>query len=164
MSSNTDVKKLAEAYLAECWNSPATDNNVTPTVLKTSEKEEECEGVSDTSTSNNGETDAYMAKNELFKIQKYAKELHDMIQDEENLEPWLFSKITLAGNYIDSVKHYLEYEKFRKEADTEVHSDNVLMKLKSMLHGEQREVIEKAMRHLIFTLEALETIEEIKKQ
>jgi hypothetical protein len=86
-----------------------------------------------------------------------------MIKDGENLEPWLFSKITLAGNYIDSVKHYLEYEKFRKEADTDAHSDNVLMKLKSMLHGEQKQVIEKAMRHLIFTLEALQTIEETKK-
>ena len=163
MSDKNDVKKLAEAYLTECWNSPATDNNISPVVLKVPEKEEECEGMTDTSASNNVETDAYMAKNELFKIQKYAKELHDMIKDGENLEPWLFSKITLAGNYIDSVKHYLEYEKFRKDADTESHSDNVLMKLKSMLHGEQKQVIEKAMRHLIFTLEALQTIEEIKK-
>jgi len=170
MSSTADVKKLAETYKAivtECWNSPATDNNISPVLIKTPEtakKEEDCEGnVSQPAVANNGETDAYMAKNELFKIQKYAKELHDMIQDSENLEPWLFSKITLAGNYIDSVKHYLEYEKFRKEEDAAEHGSNVVAKLRSMLQGESKEVLEQAMRQIIFNLEALQTIEETKK-
>ena len=112
---------------------------------------------------NNGETDARMTKSELYKISKYAQELHNLIKDEENLEPWIFSKITLAGNYLDSVKHYMDYENYRKEEDTPCHGNNVIARLKSMLHGEKREVLEQAMRQVIFNLEMLQTIEETKK-
>jgi len=53
--------------------------------------------------------DGWMAKSELYKLSKYAIQLHGMIQDNENLEPWVQSKITKAADYISSVKHYLEY-------------------------------------------------------
>jgi hypothetical protein len=36
-----------------------------------------------------------------------------MIQDNQNLEPWVEEKIAVAASMIDSVKHYLEYEKVR---------------------------------------------------
>jgi len=50
-----------------------------------------------------------MAKSELYKLSKYAIQLHGMIQDNENLEPWVQSKITKAADYIATVKHYMEY-------------------------------------------------------
>ena len=53
--------------------------------------------------------DGWMAKSELYKLSKYAIQLHGMIQDNENLEPWVQSKITKAADYIGTVKHYLEY-------------------------------------------------------
>jgi hypothetical protein len=53
--------------------------------------------------------DGWMAKSELYKLSKYAIQLHGMIQDNENLEPWVQSKITKAADYISSVKHYMEY-------------------------------------------------------
>jgi hypothetical protein len=53
--------------------------------------------------------DGWMAKSELYKLSKYAIQLHGMIQDNENLEPWVQSKITKAADYISTVKHYLEY-------------------------------------------------------
>lgn len=53
--------------------------------------------------------DGWMAKSELYKLAKYAIALHGMIQDNENLEPWVQSKITKASDYISTVKHYLEY-------------------------------------------------------
>jgi len=51
-----------------------------------------------------------MAKNQLFKLQKYAKILHDNLDDNTELESWVQSKITLAADYIGKVMHYLEYE------------------------------------------------------
>lgn len=53
--------------------------------------------------------DGWMAKSELYKLAKYAITLHGMIQDNENLEPWVQSKITKAADYISTVKHYMEY-------------------------------------------------------
>ena len=53
--------------------------------------------------------DGWMAKSELYKLSKYAIQLHGMIQDNENLEPWVQSKITKAADYISTVKHYMEY-------------------------------------------------------
>lgn len=49
---------------------------------------------------------------ELFKIAKYAIELHDMLQelDEDQLEGWVQSKISKASAYMGDVKHHLEYE------------------------------------------------------
>lgn len=54
-----------------------------------------------------------MARADLFKIGKYAIELHDMLRnvsEEKGLEGWVQAKITKAADYIDSVKHHLEYE------------------------------------------------------
>lgn len=63
------------------------------------------EGVLD-----DADDDGFMAKRQLYDIAKYAVELHRMIQDTDNLEPWVQAKITKAQDYIDTVKHYLEYQ------------------------------------------------------
>lgn len=54
--------------------------------------------------------DGFMAKRQLYDLAKYSVELHRMIQDTDNLEPWIQAKITKAADYIDTVKHYLEYQ------------------------------------------------------
>ena len=54
--------------------------------------------------------DGWMAKSQLYQAAKYAIELHKMIQDTDNLEPWVQSKISKAADYLSSVKHYMEYE------------------------------------------------------
>jgi hypothetical protein len=54
-----------------------------------------------------------MAKGNLFKMAQYATRLHNMIQDNENLEPWVEEKIAVAASMLDSVAHYMEYEKMR---------------------------------------------------
>ena len=51
-----------------------------------------------------------MAKSQLYKIAKYAMMLHDSLDDEDQLEAWVQSKITIASEYLGKVKHYLEYE------------------------------------------------------
>ena len=54
--------------------------------------------------------DGWMAKSQLYQAAKYSIELHKMIQDTDNLEPWVQSKISKAADYLSSVKHYMEYE------------------------------------------------------
>ena len=54
-----------------------------------------------------------MAKQNLWKLANYAQELHHLIADDENLEPWVEEKIAVASFMIDSVAHYVEYEKLR---------------------------------------------------
>ena len=51
-----------------------------------------------------------MAKSQLYNLAKYAIMLHDALNDDQQLEGWVQSKITLATDYIGKVKHYLEYE------------------------------------------------------
>ena len=56
-----------------------------------------------------------MAKSQLYKIAKYAMEIHDNIGDDDQLEGWVQSKIATVSSMIGSVKHYLEYEYKRGE-------------------------------------------------
>lgn len=61
--------------------------------------------------------DGWMAKSELYKLAKYAIALHGMIEDTDNLEPWVASKITKASDYISTVKHYMEYVDLNSQTD-----------------------------------------------
>ena len=51
-----------------------------------------------------------------FVLKNYAEKLSDMIDDMEQLDGWVQSKITKAGDYLSSVAHYLEYEKERESS------------------------------------------------
>ena len=51
-----------------------------------------------------------MAKRQLEQLSDYSNELLGMLNDNEQLESWVQSKITKAVDYISTVKHYLEYE------------------------------------------------------
>jgi len=51
-----------------------------------------------------------MAKSQLYRIAKYAMELHDALEENTELESWVQSKITKAADYMGTVKHHLEYE------------------------------------------------------
>lgn len=71
-----------------------------------------------------------MAKSQLYNLAKYAIMLHDALEDEQQLEGWVQSKITLATDYIGKVKHYLEYELGldMKEPDIEDEDDYLMEK------------------------------------
>lgn len=62
-------------------------------------------------TESEPEYEGRMAKQNLFKIAKYATELHNMLEDDDNLEPWVEEKIAVASSMIETVAHYMEYEK-----------------------------------------------------
>ena len=49
-----------------------------------------------------------MAKSQLFNIAKYALAMQKALDDDQELEAWVQSKITIAQEYLGKVKHYLE--------------------------------------------------------
>lgn len=51
-----------------------------------------------------------MAKRQLTDVHEYSGKLLQMLSDNTDLEPWVQAKITIASDYIKTVKHYLEYE------------------------------------------------------
>ena len=51
-----------------------------------------------------------MAKNQLLHIAKYAIAMASKLDDNQELEGWVQSKITLAKDYVSKVRHHLENE------------------------------------------------------
>lgn len=59
-----------------------------------------------------------MAKSQMFKVMQYAKELHDMLDDETQLPAWVQAKLTKISDYIGIVKHHLEHEDHHDRLDS----------------------------------------------
>lgn len=60
-----------------------------------------------------------MARADCFHAAKHAIELHQIlkgISERQGLEGWVSEKITLAADYLRTVKEYLEYEEGRNQA------------------------------------------------
>jgi|TARA_Y100000296_G_scaffold39873_1_gene46017 DNA gyrase/topoisomerase IV subunit A len=49
-------------------------------------------------------------KKELFHMSQKAQQLHDMLADEADLEPWVQAKITKASAMVGAVFDHLMYE------------------------------------------------------
>ena len=55
---------------------------------------------------------SYMAKSQLYKINKYAEKLYHMIPEGHNLEDWMRTKISQIADDIGEVYHALDHDKF----------------------------------------------------
>jgi len=49
------------------------------------------------------------AKRQLHDMEKYSRELGQMLTDTTQLESWVQAKLTKAADYLKTVKHYVEY-------------------------------------------------------
>ena len=56
-----------------------------------------------------------MAQRSLYHMATQAQQLHDMVQHDENLEPWVQEKITVAAEALESVFKSLTYDKQHPE-------------------------------------------------
>lgn len=164
MNRKRDLKSISEAYdlVSEIGVSTGSSTDGAPTdIIPTVLKKKPCncgeEGCEEP-VHNNGESEVDMAKSEVYQIHKLAKELHEIIKDMPSMEPWVFSKITLASDYLSSVKNYLEYNKFKDggmfDGEKTDHEYNIIAKIRDMLYGESKEVLESVLRQTIFFLEA----------
>tara|TARA_R110002051_G_C8380050_1_gene444994 strand:+ start:140 stop:469 length:330 start_codon:yes stop_codon:yes gene_type:complete len=51
------------------------------------------------------------AKRSLYHMAAQAQQLHDMIMEDENLEPWVQEKISLAADYLEKAFKAISYDK-----------------------------------------------------
>ena len=51
-----------------------------------------------------------MARQALYEMSVYSKELHDLLKDDDDLPQWCHYKIAVARACVGKVKHYLEYK------------------------------------------------------
>ena len=56
-----------------------------------------------------------MAKRALFHMSAQAQQLHDMIKNDENLEPWVQAKVTKAADYLEKAFKAVIYDKQNPE-------------------------------------------------
>ena len=68
-----------------------------------------------------------MAKEQLHTIESAAKELHDLLSDDQNLPEWVQSKITKAMDYIDTARDYM-ISQDAEEQEQEVMPERALTK------------------------------------
>ena len=76
-------------------------------------KHKQNEDISSDASHMEKDHEVQMARSDLFKIAKYAIELHKMLKnvsEDEGLEGWVQAKITKSADYMSSVKHYMEYD------------------------------------------------------
>ena len=52
-----------------------------------------------------------VAKKALFHMSQQAQQLHDMLQGDENLEPWVYDKILKAADSLEKVFKAITYDK-----------------------------------------------------
>jgi len=71
------------------------------------------EGLGDMAHRAEMDHEVQMARSDLYKIAKYAIQLHDMLKtvsEAEGIEGWQQAKITKAADYMSSVFHSLDYD------------------------------------------------------
>ena len=56
---------------------------------------------------------AYMSKSQLYKVQKYAKKLYEIIPDNYDLEDWMRAKISEMSDDIGEVYHAIDHRKYK---------------------------------------------------
>ena len=52
-----------------------------------------------------------MAKRSLYHMSQQAQQLHDMLAEDENLEPWVQDKISKAADYLEKAFKAITYDK-----------------------------------------------------
>lgn len=91
-----------------------------------------------------GDTSGSMAKQQLFNAAQKAIALFKTIEDNDQLEPWVFYKINLATDYLDTVSEYLEYAAYEKNSqpgEMEVaQDDNYMESLAHRLYSKLRNI------------------------
>jgi hypothetical protein len=128
---------------------------------------EDCEGHDPDSYDSNGR----MARQLLFRVHKLSAMLHDLLNNKDNIEAWVLSKITNAHDQIASVFGYEDYEAALNSNhgmcgdNLEENNEEELFKkidaggldildlLKSKLSRESKETLEKVLLETIILLE-----------
>jgi archaellum component FlaC len=103
-----------------------------------------------------------MAKSEIFKIYTYANELMNIVSTCSKIQPWMLSKISIAGDYLCSVKSAIQFDEFERcqqelESGMNDIANNIgtIDKIKDMLSDKDITFNEEVLRQVIFNIECL---------
>jgi len=127
------------------------------------------EGIEDHRDSH--ETNGYMAKQQCFRIAKMAAMLHELIKDEEELSPWIATKISQGFDDLSAVFAYKDYEQYRDEVEGHTQEveegteqdfidsinrggNNIVNQIRRTVRHESTETIEKVLLECVKALEA----------
>jgi hypothetical protein len=80
----------------------------TPESVKYMKKNTPGQSVKENDDDGEYDYEGEMAKNQLRTMIDAAQELHDSLEDNENMPEWVQGKITKATDYIDSVRDYMK--------------------------------------------------------
>ena len=69
-----------------------------------------------------GDEDGFMARSQLYFLARDAIKLHGIVKDQDDLAPWVSSKIAQASKDMDSVRRYTEYNAMKAEIEPEAHT------------------------------------------
>jgi len=117
------------------------------------------------------ETNGYMAKQQCFRIAKMAAMLHELINDKEELSPWIAAKITQSFDDLNAVFAYKDYEQYRDEIENHTEEveegteqdfidsinrggSNIVSQIRRTVRNESTETIEKVLLECVKALEA----------
>ena len=87
----------------------------TDEACSSSKKKKMTEGVLDAD-----DDDGFMARSQLYFLARDAIQLHGIIDDRDDLEPWVQSKIAQASKDMDAVRRYTEYNAMKQEVEPEM--------------------------------------------
>lgn len=130
------------------------------------EEQENCENIA-----NHEETNSDMTRQSLYRLVKLSAMLHDLVSKEQNIEPWVLTKITEALNHVESVYGYMDYENYkhqvesdiaalREETEADLYNSiayggaQILSRLRSVLATESKENLEGFLYETISVLES----------
>ena len=133
---------------------------------------EECGGMCGCEDENT-DSDAYMAKQLIFRIFKLASMLYPLMRGGSEVEAWVLDKISKAHDNLNSVFGYKDFESFKEkikmmggldvqQEETEIDlynainkgGDDLILNLKHVLSKESRETKEKLFLEVIKQLES----------
>ncbi|MDB4430201.1 hypothetical protein N9273_00100 [bacterium] len=89
------------------------------------DEESDCSMKPQERINHHDDSEIQMAKSELYKIEKYAATLGQMLDSQSALEGWTASKITKAADYLGSVFHKLDYDINGHSMNNTGHEDTV---------------------------------------
>ena len=85
------------------------------------------------------DSEARMARSELYRAAKYSMKLFEMIHEGQELEGWVSAKITKSADYLDSVYHYMEYQVKFGQGGTATSLDDITSDATVVVKGEVSE-------------------------
>jgi hypothetical protein len=150
----------------------ASTNPAAPVESEEDENCEECGGMCGCEEEHT-DSDAYMAKQLIFRIFKLASMLYPLMRNGSEVEAWVLDKISKAHDNLNSVFGYKDFESFKEkikmmggldvqQEETEIDlynainkgGDDLILNLKHVLNRESRETKEKLFLEVIKQLES----------